>query len=155
MATITPIFAEITSIVAICISLASLSLSLYNVFRDRAKLKITSKFYSASEHGPNRIIVRMVNDGRRPIILRLIGGNDSHGHWGGSYLEHEKGGLRLGEHEHYEYKFEKEDTVLFIPEGNDVFFDKLWVEDSLGRRHPIPESKVFIDRLWGKSLDTT
>lgn len=97
----------------------------------------------------------MVNAGRRPVILRIIGGSDSDGHWGGSYLDQEKGGLRLGEHEHYERKFEKEDTVLMVPEADDIFFEKLWVEDSLGVRHPIPESEAFIKRIWSESRNAT
>lgn len=155
MATVTLSFAEMASVVAICISLVSLGVSLYNALRDRAKLTIKSKVYPASEYGPDRIVVTMVNAGRRPVILRVIGGSDSHGHWGGSYLEQEKGGLRLGEHEHYEHKFEKEDTVLMVPEGDDLFFAELWVEDSLGIRHPIPESKAFIKRLWSKARNAT
>jgi len=151
MGTVTLGFAEIVSIVAICVSLASLGVALYTALRDRARLKIKSKFFSASEYGPDRIVVSMVNAGRRPVVLRLIGGHDSHGQWGGSYLEREKGGLRLGEHEHYEYKFEKEDTVLMVPDGDDLFFEELWVEDSLGIRHAIPDSKAYIKRLWGPS----
>lgn len=137
-------FSDTLSIAAILISLASFGVSARTAFHDRARLRIKSVFVPASEYGPDRIVVTMVNVGRRPVILRLIGGSDSAGHWGGTYLEHDKGGLRLAEHERYEKTFEKEDTIQFNPNGEDLFSEALWVEDSLGIRHPIPDSREHI-----------
>ncbi|CAE6801815.1 hypothetical protein R69749_02655 [Paraburkholderia domus] len=92
----------------------------------------------------------MVNAGRRPVILRLIGGASAAGTWSAEYLAREEGGLRLGEHERYEHTFEKEDTVKFHPEHDDLFLKTLWVEDSLGIRHKIPKASQYIDRLWSR-----
>lgn len=62
----------------------------------------------------------IVNAGRRPIIMRLSGGEDSQGEWGGTYLDHEGGGVRLGEHEALERYIEKNDPLEFNPEGPDI-----------------------------------
>lgn len=147
-------FFEIISISALLISVASLAVSTYSSLRDRARLRIKTKYYSASEYGPDRIVVSMVNIGRRPIILRVIGGSDSFGKWGGDYLCLEKGGIRLAEHEHYEYTYTKDDTVLFNPDGNNLFYESLWVEDSLGVRHLVPNSKAYVKRLWNAQGNT-
>lgn len=138
----------ITSILAILIAIGSLGVSIYNVRRDRAHLKIKARYIPASEYGPDRIHVVMVNAGRRPVILRVIGGNDSQGKWSGTFLEHENGGMRLGEHERYERTFTKDDTVSLIPEAEDIIYDELWVEDSLGVRHVVPDSKALLKQLW-------
>lgn len=107
-----------------------------------------SRYLPASEYGPSRIILTLINKGRRPVILRMIGGTSEDGKWAASFLEHEKGGLRLGEHERYEHTIEKEDTVSFHPEHEDLFFEHLWVEDSLGNRHQVPNSREHIRQLW-------
>ncbi len=52
------------------------------------------------------IAVQVVNKGRRPVILRLLGGHDSSGRWSGTYLDHEKGGLRLDEHGRHDFAIE-------------------------------------------------
>lgn len=148
-------FAEIVALIALVTSIASFALAAYNVLRDRARLKIRSKFYPASAFGPDRFTVHIANAGRRPIILRLLGGSDRDGKWGGVFLDRENGGLRLGEREHYEYTVEKEGTVSFNPEGQDIFYEVLWVEDSLGERHVVPNSKAFIKRIWAPSSDIT
>lgn len=140
-------FAESLSMVAIGISLASFSVSSYTAFRDRAKLKISSKFFEASEYGPGRVVVSMVNVGRRPVILRMIGGSAGE-KWSGEVLDQKLGGKRLGEHERYEHAFDRDGTMNFNPDGEDLIFEELWVEDSLGVRHPIPDSSEYISRLW-------
>lgn len=143
-----PHLAETLAIAALFIAAASLGISAWVAFRDRARLKIISKFVAASDYGPSRVIATMVNVGRRPVILRLIGGRGSDGKWSASFLEREKGGLRLAEHERYEHTFTKDDTVSFHPEHEDFFLEALWVEDSLGTRHSIPKSREYIKKLW-------
>ncbi|MBK5180457.1 hypothetical protein [Paraburkholderia domus] len=145
-----PTFAEYMSSAAFAVSFASLCISGHVAFRDRARLSLSSKFIPASEHGAGQIVVTMVNAGRRPVILRLIGGASAAGTWSAEYLAREEGGLRLGEHERYEHTFEKEDTVKFHPEHDDLFLKTLWVEDSLGIRHKIPKASQYIDRLWSR-----
>lgn len=141
-------YSEVISTIALIVSLGSLSVSGYVAFRDRPRLKITSRFVPASEYGPNRIVLALVNMGRRPVILRMLGGTSKNGAWAAEFLAHEKGGLRLGEHERYEHTLEKDDTVAFNPENEDLFYERLWVEDSLGNRHPVPNSHEHIKKLW-------
>ncbi len=143
-----PTYAEIVSTIALLVSLASLAVGVVVASRDRPRLKISARFIAASEYGPNRVQLRLANAGRRPVILRLLGGTTSDGKWSGVFLEREKGGLRLGENEVYEHTIDKEDTVSFHPEHDDLFYDRLWVEDSLGRRHKVPASQSLIKKLW-------
>jgi hypothetical protein len=137
---------DLLSWIAIVISLASPLLAGYVIFRDRARLKITSAFYAASEYGPARIQVVMINVGRRPVIVRMIGGSAGTD-WNGEYIESAHGGKRLGENERYEYTFTRDEAVAFTPD-EDFVYEKLWVEDSLGIRYPVPNSEVFLKRLW-------
>jgi len=139
---------EIIAILALIISMISLGFSAYFGLRDRGRLRATSRFFPASEHGPIRIVVTLVNTGRRPILLRLIGGSDGKGKWSGHYLGDDKTGLRLGEHERHELTLEREDLVFFHPEDDDFIFETLWVEDSLGRRHAVRDGKINIRRVW-------
>ncbi|EKS9805714.1 MULTISPECIES: hypothetical protein [Burkholderia] len=143
-----PTFAEYMSTAAFAVSFVSLCVSAHVAFRDRARLTVSGKFIPASNYGPNRIVVAMVNVGRRPVILRLIGGADAAGKWSAEYLSRETGGLRLGEHERYEHTFNKDDTIKFHPEDDDLFLKTLWVEDSLGVRHKVPKASQYIERLW-------
>lgn len=139
---------RILSIIALVVAIGSLGVSAYVAFRDRARLKLISKFYEASEWGPSKIRVTVINQGRRVAILRLIGGSDSQGDWGGYFVEHEKGGRRLAEHERYEFDITKEDTVDFNRDGPELVYETLWVEDSLEVRHSVPNSRELIKKLW-------
>jgi hypothetical protein len=138
----------ILAVAALLISIGSLGLSAHVAFRDRGRLRITSQFFAANEYGPSHIVTTMVNVGRRPIILRMIGGLAGKSTWSGTYVDHATGGKRLGENERYDHTFSKEDIVSFHPDGEDVVFEELWVEDSLGVRHPIPKSREHIKKLW-------
>ena len=51
------------------------------------------------------------------------------------------------ENERYDHTFSKEDIVSFHPDGEDIVYDELWVEDSLGIRHSIPKSREHIKKL--------
>lgn len=143
-----PNYSEVISTIALAIALASLSVSGYVAIRDRPRLKITSRFIPASEYGSARIALTLVNKGRRPVILRLLGGTSQDGKCDAEFLGHEKGGLRLGEHERYEHILEKDDTVTFHSEKEGLFYERLWVEDSLGYQHPVPNSQAHIKKLW-------
>jgi hypothetical protein len=141
-------YSEILSTIALVVSAGSLTLSGLSAFRDRPRLKITSKYVDASEYDENDSIwVVVVNRGRRPVILRLVGGTARDGQYGGEFLEYDKGGLRLGEHERYEKSIKADDAISFNPEGPDLLFERMWIEDSLGNRHEIPKSREFIAKL--------
>ena len=140
-------YAEILSTIALIISVAGFGLSALGVFRDRPRVKVTSTFYSADEFGPDQINVVVVNKGRRPVILRMIGGNGEGGGWSATNLATEKGGIRLGEHERWEHTIKPEHTVSFNPDGEDMRLERMWIEDSLGNRHSIPRSKEYVAKL--------
>lgn len=139
-------FSDYLSIAAILISIAGFALSFFVVFRDRPRLKVTSKYLDACEYGAAKIQVVLTNRGRRPVIVRLLGGHDSNREYGGKFFKPDEGGLRLGEDERHELYIERDDTVLFAPD-DDVVYDEMWVEDSLGNRHAIPNSKAYIAKL--------
>jgi len=139
-------YANVLSTIALLVSLGSFMVAAYNAFRDRPRLKVTSTFYDASEWGPAHMSVAVVNKGRRPVILRLIGGNSSSGS-SGTYIEHDKGGLRLGEHERHEFKIDRDEAVHSGPDGPEDFYDRMWIEDSLGNQHSIPKSREYIARM--------
>lgn len=136
------------SLAALVVSIGSLVVTGLNFRRDTARLKVTAEFYPDSSDGTPFIRVRMVNAGRRPVILRTIGGADGD-RWAARYIDHAAGGKRLGEHEHYEHIFQPNDLWDYDhPEDPDPFrFTELWVEDSLGVRHLVPKSREFIEKM--------
>ena len=142
--------AETTAVAALIVASISLIVSSFVALRDRARLRVRSRLIEASEFGPAKILVTLVNMGRRAMIIRSVGGSNSKGRTISEYLEYEKGGLRLGERETYEHRFDRDDTVAFPADGDEILLEWLWIEDSLGIRHKVPKSKHYIDCLWGK-----
>ncbi len=117
---------------------------------ERPRLKITCHTYLEHEgYGPPRILVRVVNVGRRPVILRIYGGYDTKKESGGSFFDYEKGGVRIEEHEAHEFSYMPEDLVLQTPDDI-IELERLYVEDSTGIRHSVPASKADVKAL----LDT-
>lgn len=121
-------------------------LSLYFHFQDRALLKIISKFMPGSEYGPAHIAVSIVNAGKRPLIVRMWGGNGENGKWIGQFLGEKRQGLRLGEKERHDMALKKDDMFVISP-GVEIIFNELWIEDSLGKRYAVPNSKEFVSKL--------
>jgi hypothetical protein len=124
-----------------------------SVYRDRLRLRITSTYDDgeASEYGPEHspgIDIVVINTGTGPVILRMVGGSDDNDHWGGTLLDHAKGGIRLGQHERWEHSIKNEDTVdVYSSAPEDILFTHMWIEDSLGNRYPIPNSYELVPRL--------
>lgn len=83
-------YSDIISTVALVTSIGSLSVSGYVAFCDLSRLKIMSRYFATSAYGPSRIVLTLINKGRRPVILRLIGGASEDGKWAATFLEHEK-----------------------------------------------------------------
>jgi hypothetical protein len=121
-----------------------------NTFRDRPRLKVSSNLWHDDNGDPYKIAVDVVNKGRRPVILKMIGGYDRQGRWSGTYLDHDKGGIRLGEHEHKQFQLDKEKVVSMDEDGPDDPYDVMWIEDTLGNRHKIPNSREYIGRMYPK-----
>lgn len=136
------------SAAALVVSGSSLAVAVLNYRRDSARLKITAEFFPDSSDGTPFIRVRMFNTGRRPVILRTFGGSNGE-QWSADYIDHEAGGRRLGEHEHYERIIQRDDVWSFDhPEAPEPFaFSEMWVEDSLGVRHAVPKSREFLKSL--------
>lgn len=143
-----PNYAEIISTIALLVSFGSLGVSFFAAFHDRPRLKITSRFIPSSAYGEGRILLTFINSGRRPVIIRSIGGSTDNGQWAATLLSHEEGGYRLDEHERYERSMVKEDTIAVHPEDDDFVFDYLWIEDSLGNRYKVSNSREYIRQLW-------
>jgi hypothetical protein len=138
---------EGASLLALGISTVGLFTSIYVARRDAVRLKVTGKFIPAHPiYGQANIVLTIINHGRRPAILMLVGGNTADGNWAGTYLGKEYKGLRLGENERHEETLYKNDLVQQVPEG---FFEytSLWFEDSLGRRHNVRNSETLIKQL--------
>ena len=133
--------------IALIISSLSLSLSFWAVFKDRNRLAISSQFIDAHpDYGPDRISFRAVNKGKRPIYLRAIGGKLEKGGWLNIHIGDGELGKKLEEGQNYEDEFKIDDIEAEGPDFSDQFIE-LWIEDSLGRRHKIPKSRKFINRL--------
>lgn len=136
-------------ILSICVSgLAFIAaiVSLYLHFQDRPSLKIISKFVPGSGYGAAYIAVSIINAGKRPLIVRMWGGNGENGNWVGEFLGEKKKGLRLAEKERHDMALKKDDMFATTP-GDKVIFNELWIEDSLGKRHAVPNSKEYVSKL--------
>lgn len=136
-------------ILSICVSglafVASI-LSLYLHFQDRSVLKIICKFMPGSEYGPAYIAVSIVNAGKRPLIIRMWGGTGENDKWIGNFLGEKRQGLRLGEKERHDMALKKDDMFAISP-GVEIIFKELWIEDSLGKRYVVPNSKEYVSKL--------
>jgi hypothetical protein len=143
-------FAEWLSVIALIVSLGSLSASLYFNLRDRAKIEARSQYYPGIEDGVPMIELSVVNAGRRPVVLRMWGGMDASGDWVGTMINSAEGGKRLAEHDRYEVKLMRDDLVALTPDSDVVFVD-LWFEDTLGRRHRVRNAKEHVRKLWSRS----
>jgi hypothetical protein len=136
------LFSLVIAGLAFIISIASL----YLHFQDKPLLKIISEFVPSSEYGPAYIAISIINAGKRPLIVRMLGGNGSKENWVGEFLGNDKKGLRLAEKERHDIAFYKKDMVARTPD-EDVIFCELWVEDSLGKRYTVPNSKKYLSNL--------
>jgi hypothetical protein len=139
---------EIISTIALCVSGVSLGVSTFTSFRDRGRLKATSKYYPANEDEDGKwwrghILVEAVNTGRRPIILTVFGGNYENEGWCGTYLEDKKG-VRLGENERFTEQVNCNHRML---KHNSRDAIDLWFEDTLGRRYRVKHAKKHLRSL--------
>jgi hypothetical protein len=112
-------------------------------------LKVTSAFYDESEWALANISVTVVNVGRRPAILRLLGGSNNRGESSGTFFESIGGGMRLGEHERHDLTIERKDAFAIDPDGPDEPYARMWVEDSLGNRYSVSRSREYLSKAHG------
>lgn len=125
----------------------SLAFTFWSLARDRSRLKVESQFVDAhSRFGPARILVKAINKGRRPIYVRMIGGELKSNGWIGELIGPTEFGFRLEEGQYYEHSFTLEDIYGQGPEYSDEF-KSIWLEDSLGKRYRVPKSHKYISKL--------
>lgn len=141
------------SVAALGVSLTSLTVSALSYMRDRPELRIEAQRYRSDHQATGYIEVKAVNVGRRPIFLVMLWGRASSGVGSGVQLADEGTGIKLGENEFKTFK------VTYLPRGKDQFdavgldeedtfdFERMSIEDSLGRRHDIPGMKTLLPAL--------
>jgi len=139
------------SIFAIVISLISLGVSVFVVFRDRAKLKAECKVFKHDETDEySHLYVKAVNEGRRPITLLYLMGIYSENEKSGYLLEN--GGAKLEEGDFREERIGKFDGMM-IHTGRfgekDCQLENLYFEDTAGNQYPVNGAKECISKLWG------
>lgn len=126
---------------ALCISIISLGISFYGTVLDRPRLRFILTHYSAEQTlGFPYALVRVVNNGRRPIVIKGYGGDGSNpGQWGRYDLGDSGVGLRLAEKGFFEQKITPDD-LRFDYHDEHFYFENLWFEDSNGKRYVIKHS---------------
>lgn len=144
---------------ALAVAVLSLMISGYTAWNDRPRLRITSAFAEGGQDCSPSIVIRLVNVGRRPVVLDTYGGYEAPTTLAarlfptrrdgiGSYFEPNP--LVLDEQRHHELRLYKKDIVGFHADGEHILFDTLWVQDSQRRIHMVPRSHKHINRLWEK-----
>lgn len=135
------------SLVAIVISALSLLVSIWALSRDRSRLKIYSRFCPGHEdYASPGIKFKAVNKGRRPIYIRSIGGDLEKNGWHAHHIGEGEFGKKLEENQYIEKYWKRNDLIVEAPDFTDQYVS-IWLEDSLGRRHKVPRSKSYIQRL--------
>ena len=130
------------SLVALAVSIASLCLGLYLAWRDRAQMKVSS-FAREHDHTSeySSIFITATNRGRRPVVLRWLGGVYADGSTGRQGIAED--GVKLQEGEFYETEFGKFDGIMVNGDDMSPLVD-VFLEDSAGRRHKIDGSRANI-----------
>jgi hypothetical protein len=144
------------SALALFVAALALSVSILNYRRDRAALKVTSYYSEDPERFYASIRIKMVNAGRRPIILSTwVGAETKRGLLGrmsvvnrlGTYFE-PIDALTLSEHQPHSFRLEVNDLCATLPDGEFIAFDDVWIVDTLGYRHKVKDIRKNITKLW-------
>jgi len=140
---------DLISILALIVSLVSAGFSISFGLRDRAAIRVTSKFFPAEQdqEGPISaplLVVEVANFGRRDVYLEYVyiqHGRSGHLSMAETTWEGDKyGRCRLGEGDKYTHTFDPDsDGILKDQQGEeatDIFF-----QDSLNRRYHAREAE--------------
>ncbi len=138
---------EILSVIALCVSAASLSLGIYLLARDRDRLRARSKFHPACKGYPAWMEVEAVNEGRRPIVLTTLVRDFADGSSASTQLANDRG-VRLDENELFSEDICTGSELLYNMEGCAAI--DLWFMDTRGRRYRIEDAKLHLERLLNK-----
>jgi hypothetical protein len=131
------------SLTALIVSLGSLGWAIHIGQRDAAKLKAESELHYDTD-GSIFIRVRVVNAGRRPIMLTYLSAFLVDGNHVGEYFKEEP--IRLDEHEMIEKDLYPNSIILEDIKSKN-FPVNLFVEDTIGRRHKVKESRKYLSEL--------
>jgi len=145
---------SLIALLALAVSVLSFGLSVYDNFKDSARVKATSHFYPSEKYeeeqppSPPTLVIEVANHGRRPkkleymyvkyedgqskFINETLWSSDEHGHW------------RIGENDSYKHTIEPDnDSILFDEEHGkaiDIFF-----EDTLNHTYRVKHAKRNIE----------
>lgn len=134
------------SALALLVALTSLGYSIYNITRDRGRVRVVSHFHEPSEYGQGHIAIEIVNAGRRAVILTYLYYDEGTGHSIGRQFEGGNPHLHLGEHEPHRVVVEQEDLKQETPDET-IKAKTIWFEDTLGRRYKIKGIEKQIQQL--------
>ena len=135
------------ALAALTISLISLAFSVHFGLRDRCKLVTESRFFPEDEYGPAVVQIKIVNAGRRVAVLRVLGGYHVGGGSSGEILGKDRTGHALSEQESLERRYHWDNIHTLSPDGEIYTYESLYIEDTLGRRYKIRDSKTNIKKL--------
>lgn len=137
-------------IIAIVISIISLSVSIFLAWRDRGRLKASCVAYRHPETGEYSYLrVKAVNLGRRPVALRYLWGKYEGNIQSGYELSLKKSLLNEGEF--YEESIGKFDGMMMYTGDNCEIIGELielFFEDTKGKKYKVKKSKEMVSKLW-------
>lgn len=139
----------VISIIALVVSVAGLSFSIYLGLRDRPRIRARCCCFHPHPENPDgypSFGLTITNSGRRPIVLRLLRGN-----YGTSYRGHflEGGNVLLEENGIFELTLRMNDYQEIYGDLDDPKpVDNLWFEDTLGRRYEIKNVREQLKEFW-------
>jgi hypothetical protein len=128
------------------VSVVSLGVTAYNARRDRAAIRAAATYYSyASPTAQAKVVIKIVNVGRRPLGLQALIGLTSTSDWAGWGLG-SSGALVLPEGQYHEIVWYKHDLRTGPGTGPWLFTD-LRIEDVEGTRYHVKNAKKNLRRL--------
>lgn len=128
------------------VSLVGLGVTAYNASRDRAAIRATATYYSyASPTAQAKVVIKVVNVGRRPLGLHALIGLTSTSDWAEWRLG-SSGALVLPEGQYREIVWHKHDLRTGPGTGPWLFTD-LRIEDVDGTRYRVKNAKKNLRKL--------
>ncbi|MBS0511883.1 MAG: hypothetical protein JSR42_12025 [Proteobacteria bacterium] len=141
-------YALVVSAASFLVSFVSVGIAVYTARRDKAAIRATATYYSyASPTAQAKVVIRIVNVGRRPLGLQALIGLTETGDWVGWQLS-KAGALILPEANHHEIVWYKTDLRTGPGSGQWLFTD-LRIEDVEGTRYRVKNAKKSLRRLLG------
>ncbi|MBD5779807.1 hypothetical protein IEN85_09910 [Pelagicoccus sp. NFK12] len=151
-------------VIAICISILSLGISWYSLYRDKSRLTIRANIFT-DQKSKKVLEIRAVNVGRRPLYINWFGlrhGKETSRTSIVPYefidlkeqlesMEHHKAKepfVKLTEGEMFRHCITRDDASTLFMAGVEEFAEKVWIEDALGKRFCIPGIKKTLKQFY-------